>query len=195
MKLLRRLFFNLWYYREPPWDTNVSPPELIAFIESHPAGRALDLGCGTGTNVITLARNGWQVTGVDFAPRAIRIARRKARDADLNVDLRVDDVTKIEGISAQFDLILDIGCFHSLSIQGKADYAQNLDRLLAPGGTYLMYGFFKAPGESGPGLLEADLDAISEHLSLIDRQDGSERGLHPSAWFTFRKVNASHAGG
>ncbi|HZD55845.1 MAG TPA: class I SAM-dependent methyltransferase, partial [Anaerolineales bacterium] len=71
MKILRRIFFNLWYYREPPWDTGISPPELLAFIESHPAGQALDLGCGTGTNVITLARNGWQVTGVDFAPRAI----------------------------------------------------------------------------------------------------------------------------
>jgi SAM-dependent methyltransferase len=187
VKILRRLFFNLWYYREPPWDTGVSPPELMSFIESHPPGRALDLGCGTGTNVITLARNGWQATGVDFAPRAIRTARRKARDAALGVDLRVDDVTKLEDISSQFDLILDMGCFHSLSNQGKSDYVQNLDQLLAPGGTYLMYGFFKEDGESGSGLLEADLDAISEHLDLIERQDGSERGLRPSAWFKYRK--------
>lgn len=159
----------------------------MAFIESHPPGRALDLGCGTGTNVITLARNGWQVTGVDFAPRAIRIARRKAQDADLNVDLRVDDVTKLEDISTHFDLILDMGCFHSLPVQGKSDYVRNLDRLLAPAGTYMMYGFFKENGESGPGLVEADLDALSEHLHLVERQDGSERGLRPSAWFIYRK--------
>lgn len=187
MKLLRRLFFNLWYYREPPWDTGVPPPELMAFIESHPAGRALDLGCGTGTNVITLARNGWQVTGVDFAPRAIRMARRKARDAALNVDLRVEDVTKLEDISSQFDLILDMGCFHSLSNQGKTDYIQNLERLLARGGTYLMYGFFKEGEESGSGLVEADLEALSERLRLVERQDGSERGIRPSAWFEYRK--------
>lgn len=184
---MRRLFFNLWYFRKPPWDTGISPPELLAFIESHPAGRALDLGCGTGTNVITLARNGWQVTGVDFAPHAIRIARRKVEEANFNADLHVDDVTKLEDISDQFDLVLDIGCFHSLPAQGKSDYVQNLDRLLAPGGTYLMYGFFKEGGESGPGLVPADLDALSEHLQLVERQDGTERGLRPSAWFTFRK--------
>jgi SAM-dependent methyltransferase len=194
VKILRRIFFNLWYYREPPWDTGISPPELLAFIESHPAGQALDLGCGTGTNVITLARNGWQVTGVDFAPRAIAIARRKVQEASFNVDLRVDDVTKLEGISDQFDLVLDIGCFHSLPGAGKSDYVRNLDRLLAPGGTYLMYGFFKEGGESRPGLVQADLDALSEHLQLVERQDGSERGLRPSAWFTFRKANAFPAG-
>jgi SAM-dependent methyltransferase len=187
MKILRRLFFNLWYYREPPWDTGVSPPELMAFIESHPAGRALDLGCGTGTNVITLARNGWQVTGVDFAPHAISLARRKVEEANFNVDLRVGDVTKLEDTSDPFDLVLDIGCFHSLPVEGKADYVQNLERLLARGGTYLMYGFFKEGEEAGSGLVEADLEALSERLRLVERQNGTERGLRPSAWFEYRK--------
>jgi len=69
MNLLRRINFNLWYFRRPPWDRGISPPELFDFISKHPAGRAIDLGCGTATNVITLAQNGWQVTGIDFAPR------------------------------------------------------------------------------------------------------------------------------
>src|SRR5689334_21905005 len=52
--MLRRLSFNLWYFRNPPWDSGISPPELLEFIQTHPAGKAIDLGCGTGTNVITL---------------------------------------------------------------------------------------------------------------------------------------------
>jgi methylase of polypeptide subunit release factors len=41
-----------------------------------PAGRALDLGCGTGTDTIYLATHGWDVSGVDMTSRALAIARR-----------------------------------------------------------------------------------------------------------------------
>jgi SAM-dependent methyltransferase len=184
-KMLRKLFFNFWYYQKPPWDSGISPPELMEFIATHPPGRALDLGCGSGTNVITLARHGWQVTGVDFAPRAIALARRKARQAGVDVDLRVEDVTRLKGITPPFDLVLDIGCFHSLSKDEKVIYADNLPRLLTPGGTFLLYAFFKEPGEEGSGLLPEEVDILSKRLRLISRKDGSERGLRKSAWFTY----------
>jgi hypothetical protein len=43
------------------------PTELMDFIQRHPIGRALDLDCGTGINVITYARREWQIAGLDFA--------------------------------------------------------------------------------------------------------------------------------
>ncbi len=130
MSFLRRLRFNLRYYRNPPWDTGVSPPELMDFIKGYSMGsrpgRALDLGCGTATNVITLAQHGWQVTGVDFARIAIGMARRKARRAGVKVDLRVGDVIQ-EGVAdGAYDLVLDIGCFHSLTPEGRVAYVRNL---------------------------------------------------------------------
>ncbi len=187
MSLLKRLFFNLWYYRKPPWDTGISPPELMDFIKSHSPGRALDIGCGTGTNAITLSKHGWQTTGIDFASHAIRIARNKARNAGVNVDLRVEDITTLSDLAGPFELVLDMGCFHSLSPRDKDNYARDLTHLLAPDGTYLMYGFFKPPAESGPGLVETDLDLLSASLKFIKRQDGSERGLRPSAWFVYER--------
>ena len=68
-----------WRYwrRQTPWDTQVTPPEVMEFIARTPPGKALDLGCGTGTNAIALARHGWRVTGVDFIPKAILAARGK----------------------------------------------------------------------------------------------------------------------
>ncbi len=72
--MLRRLEFDLWYLFRPPWDSGISPPELFEFMAGHAPGRAIDLGCGTGTNVVTLATHGWQVIGLDFSPRAVRIA-------------------------------------------------------------------------------------------------------------------------
>ena len=143
MNIFRRLQFNLWYFRNPPWDSGITPPELFEFIQSHPAGRAIDIGCGTGTNVITLAKTGWQVTGFDFASRAIQIAKRKAKKANVQASLFTDDATRMKNVTGQFDLALDLGCFHSL--ENKADYLTQLDRILAPNGFWLMYGFL-APG-------------------------------------------------
>jgi len=159
----------------------------MAFIERNPPGRALDLGCGTGTNAITLAQHGWRVTGVDFVGKAIRSAQRKARQAVVEVDFRQEDVTRLRGITGPFDLVLDIGCFHSLPAESKAAYVQNMERLLAPNGTFLMYAFFQ-DDESKPGLKEQDLVLISDHLRLVGRQDGWERGSRPSAWFSFGKL-------
>lgn len=186
--MLRRLTFNLWYLRKPPWDSGISPPELLEFIQTHPTGKAIDLGCGTGTNVITLARAGWQVTGVDFAPRAIRIAKAKLKREKIQAELYIGDVTKLEGIMGPFDLALDIGCFHSLSQQGKVDYLIQLDRLLTSNGFWLTYGFFNPdPIQPGPGLTETELKLISTRYSLHSRQDGFDRQKRSSAWFLFQK--------
>lgn len=182
----RKIAFNVWYFQKPPWDTGISPPELVEFIASHTPGRALDLGCGTGTNVITLAQNGWQVTGVDFARKAIATGKRKARRAGVQVDLLVGNVAKPDGLLPPFDLILDIGCFHTLTPDSKHHYVQNLTHFLSPEGTYLLYGFFKTAEDDRFGLSPADLDLLAENLTLVHRQDGNERGLRPSAWFTYR---------
>lgn len=185
-KFLRRLTFSLWYFFNPPWDSGISPPELEDFIENYPPGKAIDIGCGTGTNVITLAQAGWQVTGVDFAPTAINIAKRKVEKAGIEAELFVRDATDLEGISGPFDLALDIGCFHSIGAK-KTDYLAELDRILAPGGHWLMYGFFSSD-QSGPGLVEADLDLIPDPLTQVWRQDGTDTGDRTSAWFLYRKV-------
>jgi ubiquinone/menaquinone biosynthesis C-methylase UbiE len=159
---------------------------LLEFIETHRPGRAIDIGCGTGTNVVTLAKAGWQVTGVDFAPRAITLARRKARLAGVEVSLQVGDVTRLTGIQGRFDLALDMGCFHS--IEDRHAYLKELLRLLAPGGSWLLYAFFKPdPAVSGSGLTELDLEHIPSRLRLLSRRDGTDARGRPSAWFHFSK--------
>jgi SAM-dependent methyltransferase len=186
--MMRRMFYELFYFRHPPWDTGISPPELIAFIDSHLPGRALDLGCGTGTNAITLAQHGWQVVGVDFVGRAIRAARRKAKQAGVQVDFHADDVTRLRGVSGPFDLVLDIGCLHSLSRQQKAVYVDNLRRLLAPQGTFLSYAFITQDEQAqGSGLSPGDLDLLDSRFQLVQRVDGSDRGDRASAWFTYQR--------
>jgi SAM-dependent methyltransferase len=186
LNLLRRLSFILWYYRRPPWDSGIVPPEVREYIQSHPAGRALDLGCGSGTSSIALAHAGWSVTGVDFVPRAIRQARLKAQAAGLRIDFRLGDVTRLGSGPAQYDLVLDIGCFHGLSRVGKKSYLNQLENLLASDGIWLLYGFFKLREAPGPGLVPDDISRVHGRLHLLNRQDGEDRIGRPSAWFWFQ---------
>jgi cyclopropane fatty-acyl-phospholipid synthase-like methyltransferase len=185
--MLKRLFYTLSYLRNPPWDTGISPPELMAFIQDHEPGRALDLGCGTGTNAITLAQHGWQVVGVDFVGKAIRSASNKARRAGVKIDFCVGDVSRLDGIHGPFDLILDIGCFHSLSASAKEDYIHNLKHLLSDNGTFLIFGFVNQEQQSQSGITTKDLSRFETNLTLISRQDGTERGIRRSAWLEFQK--------
>jgi SAM-dependent methyltransferase len=186
--MLKKLFFNLAYYQRPVWDTGISPPELFDFIASHAPGRALDMGCGTGTNVITLAKHGWQVTGVDFSARAIRSAREKIKASQVSADVRVKDVTCLTDFQGKFDLILDIGCYHSLPAIKREVYILEIQQLLADTGTFLLYTFIQ-PGLDGAGLgiTESDLQSIRRLLRIVERKDSTERGIRPSAWLTIQK--------
>ena len=187
MEIFKRLYFNLRYIGRPPWDSGVSPPELISFLKNNPPSTALDMGCGTGTNVITLAKYDWQVTGVDFAPRAIRIAKRKTRKVRQPVRLMTDDVTVLTQLNERFDLILDIGCMHSIPVTLRNRYMGNVLRLLSLNGTYLLYAFTKESiEEPGPGVTNEELTSLTNELELINREDGTERGWKSSAWFTFK---------
>ena len=187
MNLFRRLQFDLWYLGSPPWDSGITPPEVFEFIQSHPAGRALDIGCGTGTNVITLAKAGWQVTGFDFASRAIQIAKRKIKRANVQAELFTDDATRMKNVSGQFELTLDIGCFHG--VPNKVDYLTQLDRVLAPGGFWLMYGFLAQTSDpTAPRIDSADLSRISaQGLTLLSQRNGFDKRERPSAWFFYQK--------
>ncbi|MGW8225264.1 MAG: class I SAM-dependent methyltransferase [Anaerolineales bacterium] len=187
MSWLRHLYFKFLYFRQPPWDTQISPPELIEFIDHHPPGRALDLGCGTGTNVITLAEHGWQVIGVDYVKSAINRAKYKAVQAGVDVSFILSDVTKLKNVKGVFDLVLDIGCFHSLNKSEKQSYVANLERLTIPGSTYLIYGFLHDYSRNGPGIDEADLLDFQRLFVLAKRVEGTDRGERKSVWLTFER--------
>jgi SAM-dependent methyltransferase len=190
--MIQRLFFELSYLsRKTPWDSGVSPPELLEFIGSATAGRALDVGCGTGTNVITLAQYGWQATGMDISTLAICRARRKAKDAGVRAHFLKGDASDLWRVDGHFDFVLDIGCFHSLPPLGRTCYIQNLLRVLQVGGIYLLYTWIAL--EKG-----TNLHLPSEDIIHVLFQDGFETaefkighdtaGQRPSAWIKMRRL-------
>ncbi len=187
--MMKRVHFFLRYLlKNTPWDTGISPPELMDFLAAHPPGRALDMGCGTGTNAITLAKHGWEVHGIDFAAPAIRTARRKARRAGVTAHFYHRSVTQTDDLPAPFDLVLDIGCYHSLSRPDQRQYAANLEQLLAPGGTLLLYAHLYPPdGNASHGLDAEAQRLLEEHLRLVRREEGSGHGGRASVWLTLQR--------
>lgn len=184
-RLMRWFRFNWMYLRRPPWDTGITPPELRAFIAAHPAGRALDLGCGTGTNLLALAQAGWQVTGMDFALRAVNQARRRLSSAGYPAHVLLGDASKMAGVEGPFDLVLDIGCYHGLAVDTRAAYRDNLLRVLAVEGRFLIYCHLTGDENAPLGLHQRDLDGFAAGLACLSRQDSQDRWGRSASWMEF----------
>lgn len=185
--MIRRLRFDLRYLLGPPWDTGVSPPELMEYIETNSPGRAVDIGCGTGTNVLTLARHHWNVTGLDISGLALHLARRRIAQAGCQAAFVRGDFTGDINLPNSIDLALDIGCFHGIVDRGR--YLDRLTGILRPGGHWLLYAFMKRAASDAIGLGGTELEAILGHgYRLLKRSDGMERHARPSAWFLFQRA-------
>jgi SAM-dependent methyltransferase len=193
---MRQWFFDLMYrFSRPPWDSGITPPEVTALIESgNLRGRALDLGCGTGTNSIYLAQHGFTVVGVDFSARAIATARAKARRAGVAVAFHVADVTRLDFLRESFDFVLDIGCLHTLAATQRARYAESLTRLTHPGSLFLLYAFSShPPAERGHlirfrnvGIAPEEVQrTLAQHFALQRVEHGADRDERASAWYWF----------
>lgn len=193
MGWMSRLFFWWRYARgNAGWDTGIIPPELVSLIESRQItpGRAVDLGCGTGTNAVYLAQQGWSVVGIDFLASPIRAAQRKARRAGVADRTRflVGDVMRLAQLKLDrsFNLALDIGCLHSLTPPQRADYVSGLATITLQGATFMLYMFRPTPQRS-LGLEPAQVEELfTPHFRLAWSSLGADVAAGTeSAWYRF----------
>lgn len=181
--------------RDLPWDQALPPPEIIAFAESAPPGRALDLGCGTGRASIYLAQRGWTCDGVDFIPAAVDLARERASAAGVEDRVRffVASVAHLDEFEPSYDLAIDVGCMHNLRGDDLISYAAGAARLIRPGGQYLLFAHLADETSSATNarLTEPEIRALFDDTFALEH---SERGTTTvgemtwaSAWFWMRR--------
>ncbi len=147
-EVLASSFYRLAYrFGRPRWDTGQPRSELQELVAGGRPGRALDLGCGTGTNAVYLAKHGWEVVGVDFVPRAIEAARGRALEAGETPRFVVGDVTHLRrlGVDGPFDLIVDVGCYHSVPDALRCAYATEVAAVARHGADFYLAGISDAP--------------------------------------------------
>ena len=127
-----------------PWNRKDPPQALVEFLEKGKITpcKTIDLGCGTGSYAIHLAGLGFDVTGIDFAPSAIKQAKAKARVSGIPCRFLAADVLgDIGEIAEAFEFAYDWHLLHHIYPEHRQHFVRNVNRLLAPGGRYLSVCF------------------------------------------------------
>ena len=183
-----------------PWDTGEPDEHLRALVTASrvPHGKAVDVGCGTGTNVTWLAQQGFEASGVDVSPLAIERARAKAAEAGVTGRFEVLDFLNEPIPGAPFDLVFDRGCFHVFDhADQRAQFAARVAQALSPNGLWVsIIGSTEgAPRDHGPPRRSVrDIaNAIEPSLELVELRAVEFEAKIPTparAWLCLSKVRA-----
>jgi SAM-dependent methyltransferase len=186
-----------------PWErAGQGGSEQLATLLDHeerdrPAhlARALDLGCGTGSHTIELARRGWDATGVDTVGHALTKARRRP-EAE-RAQFVLGDVTDLGAadLKGDIDFFLDIGCFHGLTDDQRHAQARGITGLATPTATLLMLAFRPGSRPLLPrGADQSDIERAFADWQVIAAEPADTSGmpgpLKQTAphWFRLRRV-------
>jgi SAM-dependent methyltransferase len=144
--------FDALYAGHPPWDIGRPQPAFVGLSKRGLLqGRVLDAGCGTGEHALMSAALGLEATGIDLAPTAIDLAKRKAEDRGLEARFLVWDALQLAALGEQFDTVLDCGLFHIFDDAERVAFVTSLGAAIRRGGRYCMLCFSdRMPGGVGP---------------------------------------------
>jgi SAM-dependent methyltransferase len=153
------------------------PPNghLTAELGDLRAGRALDAGCGHGSDALWLAAHGWQVTAVDFAATALAFARSTAEAMGPDVAERVDwveaDLATWTPRRDGYDLVVSL----YVHVSGPVgEMVQRLATGVAPGGTLFLVGHRPVDPATGAATPAAGQVQVSVEAAVA--------ALDPSRW-------------
>lgn len=192
-------FWTPYYLEEAqPWAIEEPCPPVFNWLKAQPdwpRGRVLVPGCGLGLEPQEWARQGFEVVGMDFSPKAIELA--KARDTDKSVDYRVGDILNPpEELRGQFDMVFEQTCYCAIDPRDRPRYRRSVIELLKPGG-WLVGVFYQGRHEESPpfAITLEEVRQDFEQAFRIERlelaQDSVERRKDQEWFAVFQKESAS----
>jgi SAM-dependent methyltransferase len=145
-----------------PWDSGIPAPELeeyFATLSQTPA-RVLEIGCGTGTNAIWMAKKGCDVVATDLSPAAIGAALEKQGDSGTKVNFQVSDIIEKSPVPpSSVDFVFDRGVFHVMPPDMRRVFIDRVAEALDENGFWLCLAGnadeFRPPEAEGPPQLKA----------------------------------------
>lgn len=175
-------FDDAYVRNSAPWIIG-EPQSAIVRLEQDGwiSGDVLDAGCGTGEHTIYLARRGYRVLGVDFAPHAIEHARANAARQQVPARFEVADALRLGG-PVRFDTVVDSALFHVFGPPERVAYTRSLHAACRPGAVVHVLALSDAEPGFGPQIGESVIrDAFVDGWVLEDLQASTYRAV-VSAW-------------
>lgn len=133
-------------YTQMPDLPYINP--MISELASHAPANVLDLGCGSGWLSILLARNGFEVTGVDVAEQAINLAKDWASQESHSIDFQVKDMALLDFGPNTFESCVANSIFEHFPFELTRTIFKQLKSIMAPNAVFI--GCFDKVG-TGPG--------------------------------------------
>ena len=124
------------------WAHATQTPFLGDISALRKGGRALDIGCGAGTDSVFLAAQGWEVTSLDFVPKALEFTQGRAQDAGVSVKPVVADILDWDP-GETFDLVLDHGLLHNMHPSNHGLYRDQVLKLMSDKADYVLLHWLK----------------------------------------------------
>lgn len=179
--------FNDLYAGQPAWDVDRPQPAIVSLAEAGAIdGPVLDVGCGTGENALYLAAEGFDVVGVDAAPRAIEQAQEKAADRDLDVTFAVGDALALGEVPAVRSLqpygsAIDSAVYHQFAHDEVPAYLASVRSVLRSGGGLHLLAFSeREPDGWGPRRVpREELEATFADGWTLDRVERTTFAMRP----------------
>ena len=182
------------------WDTNEPDKNLVELINSKIVSpcKALEIGCGTGTNSLWLARQGFSMLGVDVSQEAVDRANRKKEDPSLRCEFALMDFLHDESLPPSFDFVFDRGCFHVFDQEEERIlFTRQVSRVLGMNGIWvsLIGSTEGSPRDAGPPRRTAIdvVKAIEPYLEIMELRSVLFQPNSPAAvraWLCMAKQRA-----
>ncbi|MGB0840054.1 MAG: class I SAM-dependent methyltransferase [Chitinophagales bacterium] len=116
--------------------------QLLSYSEIPNTGKALELGCGEGNLCRLLAKQGYEITGMDVSQVAIDWAKRKSKVNGINeiVFLQKDlsATNALQNEAGQFDVVADGNCLHCIIGEDRKVFFQNVHNALKTEGVFFI---------------------------------------------------------
>jgi predicted TPR repeat methyltransferase len=181
-----------------PWERDEPHILVREWVEAHDvrgAGRrAVVVGSGLGADAEYVASCGFETTGFDISPSAVRLAR--ARHPGTSVDYRVADLLALpDDWRHAFDLVVEVFTVQALPDPPRSEAARGIAGLVAPGGTLLAVEFRHTDGhdvEDGPPFsLTAE---VMNSLAVDGLEQVTVEELEGPRWrVAYRRAGRPHA--